>query len=241
MFSPQVTTSPLVRSATAWRVPKATAASWVWAKAGETVASASAPAQTSDRIGVGMRVPPGSVFAPALSGRMQHRAVGDRSYDARKEIPTMTFARTCSLAALAVAIGGAAALAQGTAPAPQAPSAQAGPAPSAPGAPPRPSAPTRDPKTPGYVTATNAKELTGGAVPPVDAKATGNFVTGPEHPAAPEMTDQVNVPHGLVHTFMMDSTASTLYPGLARTPGTRPELDPTNPAKRIVQSGPAPY
>ena len=55
------------------------------------------------------------------------------------------------------------------------------------------------------------------------------------------MTDQDGVPHGLVHTFMMDSSASTIYPGIARVPGTRPELDPANPAKRIVQSGPAKY
>jgi len=39
----------------------------------------------------------------------------------------------------------------------------------------------------------------------------------------------------------MDSSASPIYPGIARVPGTRPELDPTNPAKRIVQSGPAKY
>jgi enterochelin esterase-like enzyme len=55
------------------------------------------------------------------------------------------------------------------------------------------------------------------------------------------MTDQDGVPHGIVHTFMMDSSASTLYPGIARKPGTRPELDPSNPAKRIVDSGPATY
>jgi enterochelin esterase family protein len=122
------------------------------------------------------------------------------------------------------------ALAQ-TAPTP----AAAQPAAQSPGG--RPPAPTRDPKTPGYVTATNATELADGAVPPLDK--TGNFVLGPAHPPAPEMTDQDGVPHGLVHTFMMDSSASTIYPGIARVPGTRPELDPTNPAKRIVQSGPA--
>jgi enterochelin esterase-like enzyme len=55
------------------------------------------------------------------------------------------------------------------------------------------------------------------------------------------MTDQDGVPHGLVHTFMMDSSASAIYPGIARVAGTRPELDPANPAKRIVQSGPARY
>jgi iron(III)-enterobactin esterase len=125
---------------------------------------------------------------------------------------------------------------QGAAP-PAAAPAQA-PAPG--GAPPaRPPAPTRDPRTPGYVTATHATELPDGAVPPVDA--VGNFILGATKPAAPEMTDQVGVPHGVVHTFVMDSTASKIYPGIARTPGTRPQVDPANPARRIVQSGPAPY
>ncbi len=133
------------------------------------------------------------------------------------------------------------ALAQGVAPA-AAPAAasSASPAAQPAGAPPaRPPAPTRDPKTPGYVTATSATELPDGAVPPVDA--TGNFILGPTHPAAPEMTDQDGVPHGVVHTFIMDSSASRIYPGIARAPGTRPQLDPGNPAKRIVQSGPAKY
>ncbi len=120
-----------------------------------------------------------------------------------------------------------------------APAAAQAAAPGQAGAPPRPAAPTRDPKTPGYATATNATELPDGAVPPAD-KA-GNFVLGPAHPPAADMTDQDGVPHGLVHTFMMDSSASTMYPGIARVPGTRPELDPANPAKRIVQSGPAKY
>ena len=40
----------------------------------------------------------------------------------------------------------------------------------------RPTAPTRDPHTPGYVT---AKELPDGAVPPIDAD--GNFIIGPTH------------------------------------------------------------
>ena len=85
----------------------------------------------------------------------------------------------------------------------------------------------------------HATELPDGAVPPPDKS--GNFVLGPAHPPAPEMTDQDGVPHGLVHTFMMDSSASAIYPGIARVAGTRPELDPANPAKRIVQSGPARY
>ena len=93
-------------------------------------------------------------------------------------------------------------------------------------------------KTPGYVTATNATDV-GAGNPPVDA--VGNFISGPEHPAAPEMSDLPTVPHGVVYTFLINSSESKLYPGIARTPGTRPELDPSNPVKRIVQSGPAPY
>jgi enterochelin esterase-like enzyme len=39
----------------------------------------------------------------------------------------------------------------------------------------------------------------------------------------------------------MSSADSKIYPGIARTPGTRAEVDPNDPAKRIVSSGPAPY
>ncbi len=145
-----------------------------------------------------------------------------------------TVARACLLTFLCGCLDAGPALAQTP---PQTAPPQPAPAPAV--GPPRPAAPTRDPKTSGYATATLATELPDGAIPPVDA--TGNFVVGPTHPPAPEMTDQDGVPHGLVHTFMMDSSASKLYPGIARTPGTRPELDPSNPAKRIVQSGPAKY
>jgi iron(III)-enterobactin esterase len=104
---------------------------------------------------------------------------------------------------------------------------------------PRPPTPTRDPRTPGYVTATNATELPDGAVPPIDAY--GNFILGPTHPPAPEMTVKDDVPHGVVHTFTIESTESKIYPGIARTPGSRATVDPADPAKRIVSSGPAPY
>ena len=53
---------------------------------------------------------------------------------------------------------------------------------------PRPVPPTRDPHTPGYVTAT---ELPDGAIPPVDVD--GNFIVGPTHKAAPETV----VMHGM--------------------------------------------
>ncbi len=49
--------------------------------------------------------------------------------------------------------------------------------------PPRPTPPTRDPHTPGYVT---AKELPDGTNAP--ANADGNFILGPTHNPAPEMS-----------------------------------------------------
>jgi iron(III)-enterobactin esterase len=113
------------------------------------------------------------------------------------------------------------------------------PATSAPSPTNRPPAPVRDPRTPGYVTATKATELADGTVPPVTA--TGNFILGPTHPPAVEVTVQAGVPQGAVHIFTMNSTDSRIYPGIARAEGTRPMVDPKDPAKRIVTSGPAPY
>ena len=94
-------------------------------------------------------------------------------------------------------------------------------------------------RAPRVRTATNATELTDGAVPPIDVS--GNFILGPTHPAAPEVVAQDGVPQGAVHEFTMSSADSKIYPGIARTPGTRAEVDPQDPAKRIVSSGPAPY
>jgi enterochelin esterase-like enzyme len=102
---------------------------------------------------------------------------------------------------------------------------------------PRPTPPTRDPHTPGYVT---AKELPDGTNAP--AKADGNFIIGPNHPAAPEMTVQDGVPQGSVFTFTMESANSKIYPGIAREPNTFGTPDPADPAKLIVTtSHPAPY
>jgi enterochelin esterase-like enzyme len=103
----------------------------------------------------------------------------------------------------------------------------------------RPPTPVRDPRTPGYATATNATQLPDGAVPPIGAY--GNFILGPTHPPAPEMAVQSGVPQGTVHNFTMSSADSRIYPGIARAPGTRAIVDPADPAKRIVTSGPAPY
>jgi enterochelin esterase family protein len=89
--------------------------------------------------------------------------------------------------------------------------------------PPRPTPPTRDPHTPGYVT---AKDLPDGENAPV--KQDGNFILGPTHTAASETTVQEGVPQGTVSTFVMESTGSKIYPGIAREPGTNGQLDPNN-------------
>lgn len=97
--------------------------------------------------------------------------------------------------------------------------------------------PTRDQHTPGFVTAT---ELPDGAVPPADVA--GNFILGPTHPPAPEMTLRTNVPHGKLIHFIMSSADSKFYPGIAREPGTFGTPDPNDPTKFIVTtSHPAPY
>jgi enterochelin esterase-like enzyme len=109
------------------------------------------------------------------------------------------------------------------------------PAPAAPPA--RPGPPTRDPLTPGYVT---AKELPDGANAP--SKEDGNFIIGPTHTRAPEMAAQDGVPQGTVSTFTMQSTDSKIYPGIARDAGTFGTADPNDPAKLVVTtSHPAPY
>src|SRR5580704_5177192 len=111
------------------------------------------------------------------------------------------------------------------------------PAPAAPPRPARQAPPTRDPYTPGYVT---AKDLPDGADAPV--KTDGNFIIGPTHNAAPEMTAQEGVPQGAVYDFTMESTDSKFYPGIAREqlpPGQRPPVTPGAPM--VVNSHPAPY
>jgi predicted alpha/beta superfamily hydrolase len=101
----------------------------------------------------------------------------------------------------------------------------------------RPTPPTRDPHTSGYVT---AKELPDGANAP--ANTDGNFILGPTHNPAPEMTVQEGVPQGTVSTFTMESTDSKIYPGIAREPNTFGAADPNDPAKLVVTtSHPAPY
>ena len=100
----------------------------------------------------------------------------------------------------------------------------------------RPPAPTRDPNTPGYV---KAKVLADGAIP--SAKEGGNFILGPTHDPAPEMSVKEGVPQGQVFEFTMESKDSKIYPGIAREPNTVARPDPADPNKLIVSSHPAPY
>ena len=97
--------------------------------------------------------------------------------------------------------------------------------------------PVRDPHTAGYVKAT---ELPDGAVPAADRD--GNFIVGPTHTAAPELSDEGELKNGSVIEFTMNSAASKLYPGIAREQGTFGTPDPKNPARLIVTtSHAAPY
>jgi enterochelin esterase-like enzyme len=102
---------------------------------------------------------------------------------------------------------------------------------------PRPTPPTRDPHAPGYV---EARELPDGEVPPPNAD--GNYIIGPTHNPAPEMTARDGVPQGEIINFTMSSADSKIYPGIARDADTFGTPDPTDPAKLVVTtSHPAPY
>jgi len=111
------------------------------------------------------------------------------------------------------------------------------PAPQASAHPSRPTPPTRDSNTPGFVA---AKDLVDGANVPADVD--GNFILGPTHNPAPEMSVQPGVAQGEVFEFTMNSADSKIFPGIAREPGTFGTPDPADPAKLIVTtSHPAPY
>lgn len=97
--------------------------------------------------------------------------------------------------------------------------------------------PVRDPHSAGYV---QAVELADGTVPSPDKD--GNFIIGPTHPAAPELSPGPDVPKGRVVTFTMSSADSRIYPGIARDEGTFGTPDPANPARLVVTtSHPQPY
>jgi enterochelin esterase-like enzyme len=97
--------------------------------------------------------------------------------------------------------------------------------------------PTRDPNTPGYVT---AKELPDGSNPP--ANADGNFIIGPTHDVPAETSGQGGIPQGTEIEFTMNSSDSKIYPGVARDANTFGTVDPADPAKLVVTtSHPAAY
>jgi enterochelin esterase-like enzyme len=101
----------------------------------------------------------------------------------------------------------------------------------------RPTPSARDPHSPGFV---DAKEPPDGAVPPVDAD--GNFIIGPTHKRAAELTVQPGVPQGTIYNLTMKSADSKIYPGIVRDANTFGKADPANPTRLIVTSShPAPY
>jgi enterochelin esterase-like enzyme len=70
----------------------------------------------------------------------------------------------------------------------------------------------------------------------------GNFILGPTHNPAPEMSPQQGVLQGAVFEFTMNSTTSRIYPGIAREANTFGTADPTDPGKLLVTtSHAAPY
>ena len=111
----------------------------------------------------------------------------------------------------------------------QIPPAAPAAAPQATASPPRPTPPTREPNSPGYVT---AKDLPDGTLPPIDVD--GNFIIGPTHAPAPEAIVQDGVPQGTICNLTMSSADSKIYPGIARDQGTFGTPDPNDPAKLIV-------
>ena len=97
--------------------------------------------------------------------------------------------------------------------------------------------PVRDPHTPGYVQAT---PLPDGQVP--SPEVDGNFIIGPTHAPAAEMTPGADVPKGRIVTFQMASTDSRIYPGIMREPNTFGTPDAHDPTKlNVTTSHPAPY
>jgi len=102
---------------------------------------------------------------------------------------------------------------------------------------PRPPMPTRDPHTPGYVT---AAELPDGSSP--SPMKNGNFIIGPTHTPAPELADPNRPLDGNVVEFTMSSEDSKYFPGIARDPDSHPTPDPDNSARLLgVGTHPQPY
>lgn len=101
----------------------------------------------------------------------------------------------------------------------------------------RPTPPTRDPHTPGFV---SAKELPDGEL--TSPTKDGNFIIGPTHEPTAEMQEHDGVPHGTVTEFTMTSAESKFYPGIARDSGPLGTPDPEHPERlNVTTSHPAPW
>src|ERR1700744_1495151 len=77
--------------------------------------------------------------------------------------------------------------------------------------------PARDPHTPGYVQAT---ELPDGALPAPDQN--GNFIIGPTHTPALELSAPDRPLEGTVVEFTMNSEDSKYFPGIACNQDSQP-------------------
>ncbi len=100
----------------------------------------------------------------------------------------------------------------------------------------RPTPPVRDSHTPGYVRAT---DLADGANAPIGAD--GNFILGPTHKPAEEMSGFAAL-EGRVTEFTMTSSESKIYPGIARESGTFGVPEPAHPERlTVTTSHAAPY
>ena len=101
----------------------------------------------------------------------------------------------------------------------------------------RPPAPTRDPLAPGLVKAT---ELPDGQVPPTEAD--GNFIIGPTHVPAPEMSPVAEgQPKGAIYKFTLRSTESKFYPGIARDQPAAGAAAPAGANGPTISSHPEPW
>jgi len=101
----------------------------------------------------------------------------------------------------------------------------------------RPPAPTRDPLAPGFVKAT---ELPDGQVPPTEAD--GNFIIGPTHVPASEMSPVADVqPKGTIYKFTLRSTESKFYPGIARDQPAAGAEAPAGANGPTISSHPEPW
>jgi enterochelin esterase-like enzyme len=90
--------------------------------------------------------------------------------------------------------------------------------------------PTRDPRSPGYPAAT---ELPDGQLP--SPRQDGNFILGPSHPEAPEMSEHAGMPKGRVVAFVMSSADSAIFPGQVRDQSVyEAPADPDDPATLVL-------